>query len=109
MPEPTDVVRRVREAVATSLREGEPTLQVVAANQNTSVRTLQRRLAEEGVTFRSVVDEVRQELAQGMLADGRLTIAEMAYLLGYSEPSAFHRAYKRWTGKTPEEYRRSHR
>jgi AraC-like DNA-binding protein len=66
-----------------------------------SARTLQRRLAGEGLSFDGVLDELRRELALRHLADRRVAIAEVAYLLGFSEPSAFHRAFKRWTGTTP--------
>jgi AraC-like DNA-binding protein len=80
-------------------------LAVVSARLHTSERSLQRRLADEGVTFDALLDELRRELALRYLADPKVAIAEIAYLLGYSEPSAFHRAFKRWTGKTPAEAR----
>jgi len=70
-----------------------------------SERSLQRRLADEGQTFDALLDELRHELALRYLADKTLAIAEVAFLLGYSEPSAFHRAFKRWTGKTPTQAR----
>ena len=62
-----------------------------------SGRTLHRRLGEENTTFRQVVSEVRRELAERHLREGKLTVAEIAFLLGFSEASAFHRAFKRWT------------
>ncbi len=71
-----------------------------------SPRTLQRRLAEEGTTFNSVVDEVRHHSAKLRLADGALTLAEVGYLVGFEEQSSFTRAFKRWTGVSPREYRR---
>jgi len=70
-----------------------------------SERSLQRRLAEESVRFEALTDDVRREMAARYLADRKVAIAEIAYLLGYSEPSAFHRAFKRWTGSTPAEAR----
>jgi len=77
-----------------------------AANRlRMSERSLQRRLAEEAQTFDVLLDELRHELAARYLADKKLAIAEVAFLLGYSEPSAFHRAFKRWTGKTPTQAR----
>jgi len=70
-----------------------------------SERTLQRRLKDEGTTFAVLVDEVRTDLARMYLADDRLAVYEVAFLLGFSEPSAFNRAFKRWLGTSPREYR----
>ena len=70
-----------------------------------SERTLQRRLKDEGVTFAALVDEVRPDLARMYLADPKLAIFEVAFLLGYSEPSAFNRAFRRWTGTSPSDFR----
>ena len=66
---------------------------------------VQRRLADEGFTFDAILDDLRRDLALRYLSDKRIAIAEVAYLLGYSEPSPFHRAFKRWTGSTPNEMR----
>jgi AraC-like DNA-binding protein len=74
-----------------------------------SVRTLQRRLTAEDVTFEDLVDRVRRDLAERHLSESALSIAEIGYLLGYSEPAAFHRAFKRWTGNTPQVFRRDRR
>jgi AraC-like DNA-binding protein len=84
-------------------------LAAVSAKLHMSERSLQRRLADEGVTFDALLDELRRELAVRYLADEKVAIAEIAYLLGYSEPSAFHRAFKRWTGTTPAEARQRQR
>jgi AraC-like DNA-binding protein len=70
-------------------------------------RTLQRRLAAEGVSYRELVDLARREAAERLLADRSLAVSEVGYLLGFSEPSAFHCAFKRWLGVTPLEYRRA--
>lgn len=107
-PAPADRVSdRVRRLLAALLAESEreSTLGAVAAKLRMSERSLQRRLAEESVRFEALVDEVRREMAARYLADRKVAIAEIAYLLGYSEPSAFHRAFKRWTGSTPAEAR----
>jgi AraC-like DNA-binding protein len=72
-----------------------------------AARTLQRRLAVEGVSFKELVDLARRDVSERLLADRSLSVAEVGYLLGFSEPSAFHRAFKRWRGVTPLEYRRS--
>lgn len=99
------VIDRVRRLLATALGEGEVTLGHVAQKLKMSERSLQRRLSDEGVTFDALLDEVRRDLALRYLADPKIAVAEVAYLLGYSEPSPFHRAFKRWTGKTPAEAR----
>lgn len=72
-----------------------------------SERTLNRRLHEEGTTFRDVLDGVRHELALAWLSDARHAVYEVAFLLGYSEPSTFYRSFRRWTGESPKEWRRA--
>jgi AraC-like DNA-binding protein len=105
-PEPAETTaNRVRRLLGAMLGEGEVSLAGAASRLRMSERSLQRRLAAEGVSFDAVLDELRRDLALRYLADARLAIAEVAYLLGYSEPSAFHRAFKRWTGETPAEAR----
>jgi len=84
-------------------------LSAVSASLHMSERSLQRRLADEGVTFDVLLDDLRRELALRYLADEKVAIASIAYLLGYSEPSAFHRAFRRWTGTTPAEARQRRR
>jgi AraC-like DNA-binding protein len=98
---------RVRTLVAGELRGGDPSIGAIAADLHMSDRSLQRKLAAEGASFDAIVDTLRAELATRYLADRRIAIAEVAFLLGYSEPSAFHRAFKRWTGKTPGEHRKA--
>lgn len=80
-------------------------LESVAANFNTSPRSLQRRLKEEGVTFLQIVDEVRSRLARQYLQSPRYSIKDIAGLLGYNEPAAFTRAFRRWTGQPPGAFR----
>jgi AraC-like DNA-binding protein len=70
-----------------------------------SSRTLQRRLSQQGLSYQRVLDRVRRETAEKSIADSALSIGEIAYLVGYSEPAAFHRAFRRWTGTTPQTYR----
>jgi AraC-like DNA-binding protein len=72
-----------------------------------STRTLQRRLQARGIVYAGLVDDVRRRLSDKYLADVNLSLGEIAYLLGYSESSAFNRAYRRWTGRTPSADRRS--
>lgn len=97
---------RVRKLVAESFGAGEPGLAFVSRRLGLSARTLQRKLKEEGSSFQDVLDEVRRDAAERYLRGRDLAICEVAYLLGFSEPSAFHRAFRRWTGVTPAEFRR---
>jgi AraC-like DNA-binding protein len=97
----TDAVRRL---LAGELCNGEPSLEQIARRLHMSPRTLHRRLEEDGTSFRQVLAEVRREMAARHLSERRLAIGEIAFLLGFSEPSAFHRAFKRWTGHAPLAY-----
>jgi AraC-like DNA-binding protein len=83
-----------------------PSLNAIARQLAIAPRTLQRRLADDGVTYQQLVDLVRRETAERLLRDATLGVSEIGYLLGFSEPSAFHRAFKRWHEVTPQEYRR---
>ena len=98
----TDLVRRL---LAGELCNGEPTLEEIVPRLHMSARTLHRRLEEEGTSFRQVLAEVRREIAARHLSERRLAIDEIAFLPGFSEPSAFNRAFKRWTGHAPLGYR----
>jgi len=92
---------RAHAAVAELLRGDAPSMNAVARRLALSSRSLQRALAAEGASFRTVLDDVRKELAVAHLAAPEASIAQVALLLGFSEPRAFHRAFKRWTGATP--------
>jgi AraC-like DNA-binding protein len=95
----------VQRAVTSRLPEG-PSAEAVARELNMSVRTLQRRLGACGTTFHDVSDAVLARLAAGYLADPAVSVSEVAFLLGFSEQSAFNRAFRRWTGKSPGRWRR---
>jgi AraC-like DNA-binding protein len=95
----------VRERIRAGLGEAPPSLAAVAATLRMSTRTLQRRLADDGVSFADLVDEVRRDLALDYVRDPRRPLGEVAFLLGYAELSPFLRAFKRWTGRTPAEVR----
>lgn len=99
----------VREVIGRSLRGDAPGLDEVAAELETSGRTLRRRLSLEGHTFQALLDETRSSLAKQHIEAGQLALPEISFLLGFSEPSAFHRAFRRWTGTTPQAYARSRR
>ena len=96
---------RVNRAIWQSLSDGQPTLTEVATELNMSPRTLQRRLSEEEVSFTDLVDAMRREMAPILLEDRQMAVYEVAYLLGYGEPSTFFRAFRRWHGQSPREYR----
>jgi len=96
---------RVRAQVAQALSGGMPTISEVGAQLGMSGRTLQRRLAERGLTFQGVVDDARRELVERLLARSDYSLMEVAFLTGFSEQSALNRAFKRWSGQTPRSYR----
>lgn len=96
----------VREIIARTVCDGHPVLGVVARRLGQSERTLQRRLGERGLVWKGLVEDVRRELAIRYLQNGKIPLGEVAFLLGYSEQSAFHRAFRRWTGATPLAFRR---
>jgi YesN/AraC family two-component response regulator len=98
----------LRRLLGEELSGGDPTLEHMAARLHMSARTLHRRLEREGTAFRVVVAEVRREIAERHLRERVLPIGEIGFLLGFSETSAFHRAFKRWTGWRPLAYRRAH-
>jgi AraC-like DNA-binding protein len=98
---------RVRAALASRLGRGVPSIDLVAKQLAIAPRTLQRRLAAEDLSYLQVVDIERREAAERLLVDASLAVGEIGYLLGFSEPSAFHRAFKRWHQMTPLEYRGS--
>jgi AraC-like DNA-binding protein len=88
------------------MRAGDLKLARVAKQMAMSARTLQRQLKERGVDFKQLTDATRRRFAVNYLKDRKNTLTEVAFLLGYSELSAFNRAFKRWTGSTPLDYRR---
>jgi AraC-like DNA-binding protein len=102
--DPVDEARRVLQPL---LARGETRIEHVARVLALSPRSLQRRLKERGVTYQQLLDSCRRESAERHLSERRYGIGEVAYLLGFSEPAAFHRAFKRWTGVTPREFRRT--
>jgi AraC-like DNA-binding protein len=96
----------IREAIAAQLSNGELQIERVAKALGMSVRTLQRRLKDQALAYQNLVDLVRHEQALKLLTDEQVSIGEVGYRLGFSEPSAFRRAFKRWTGQGPSEYLR---
>ncbi len=84
-----------------------PSVRTIGREMGLSVRTLSRRLVGEGTSFRDTQDQVRHHLAVALLGDANVSIAEVAFFLGYAEPAPFHRSFKRWTGTTPQPHRRA--
>ncbi len=99
------VTERTRAILLESLPGGETEVDRIARRLGMSARTLQRRLDEEGVTFRQVVQATREQLARHYLGHTVLPYAEIAFLLGFDEASSFFRAFKTWTGTTPHALR----
>lgn len=100
-------VENVRQRIARHLAYGAPTVEVIAAELEVSVRTLQRQLDQSGSTYKALVDEVRSELARKYIDNPELSLLDVAMMLGFAEQSSFQRAFKRWYGDTPGGFRRS--
>ena len=97
---------RVKDRLAPLLQGETPSLETVAEQLGMTHWTLRRRLREEGTGFRELLDETRRELASDYIRETRTSISEIAWLLGFANPAAFHKAWKRWFGTTPAEYRK---
>ncbi len=95
----------VRQRLAASMKGGVVSMGEVARSLGTSPRSLHRRLSDEGTRFNDLLDQVRREFAEQYLARPRLAVTEVAYLVGFNDASAFFKAFRRWTGVTPSEYR----
>ena len=93
--------------IARALSEGVPKMADIARRLGLSARSFHRRLAEQGLSFQTLTEETRREIATSMLQEERYALSEIAFLTGYSEQSAFNRAFKRWMGVTPAIYRKS--
>lgn len=101
-----ELIARLRGYIEKQLPKGVPEIGAVADAFNLSTRTLQRRLKEQNETYKSFVEHTRSRLAKRYLDMGRYNLTEITFLLGFSEQSAFSRAFKRWTGVTPRDYQR---
>lgn len=93
--------------IARALSEGLPNMADIARRLGLSARSFHRRLAEQGMSFHDLAEETRREIAVNMLREDQYALSEVAFLTGYSEQSAFNRAFKRWTGATPAAYRKA--
>ncbi len=102
---PGTTVARVQAKLIDGLPSGNITAERIAESLFVSQRTLQRQLAREGTSFTAVLDQTRRELAERFIRDQSLTLIEITFLLGFSEISSFSRAFKRWTGLAPTEFK----
>jgi AraC-like DNA-binding protein len=100
------LVGRARDAIAQALNEGSPRMGDIARALGLSARSFHRRLSEHGVSFQTLTEETRRDLAIGLLQDEGHSLAEIAFLTGFAEQSSFTRAFKRWVGQTPASYRK---
>ncbi len=103
-PEGSDLKRDVEHLVATLLPSGAATNQRVARELGMSQRTMARRLTDLGTSFGQILDGVRRQLAVRYLEEPNVRASQIAFLLGYSEPSAFNHAFRRWTGVSPSKF-----
>ena len=106
LPARAGLALEVQRALTTRVTGGDARITTLAPQLAMSARTLQRRLAAQGVSYRELVEDARKEAAGRHIGESVLSIAEVAYLVGYSEPAPFHRAFKRWYGMTPRVFRR---
>ena len=101
----SDVVMRAKVALLEHLPSGQVSEEVVAQALNMSLRTMQRKLRDETTSYKELLEETRRDLAQEYVRNPHVAIGEITYLLGFSEPSSFSRAFRRWTGRSPTEFR----
>jgi AraC-like DNA-binding protein len=106
LPEQHGELEQLRREIARALVKGEIGIEHLAKAIGTSVRTLQRRLKDAGVTYADLQNDVRKTMALNLLENETLALAEIAFSLGYSEVSAFNHAFRRWFGESPGDYRR---
>ena len=101
-----DLVGEVRRAIGSTLERGETTLETVAEQLGITARRLRSQLSEADTSFQHILSDYRCKLAKRLLATTNESIERIVYLTGFAEPSTFYRAFKRWTGETPIEYRK---
>ncbi|MBV6641123.1 MAG: helix-turn-helix domain-containing protein [Cyclobacteriaceae bacterium] len=99
---------KIHKLIEESLPSGIPSIIQVADYLGMSARTLKRRLSDKGITFRDYVQQIQQEVATDLIRSSARSMAEIAFQTGFSEQSAFNRAFKRWTGQSPADFRKNH-
>ena len=106
LPANDNVIGTLSKYITAELKNGNPDIEQASKALGMSSRTLRRRLGEQSITYSTLVNKIRYDLSRRYLEDTNLTIKEIGFLLGYSDVSAFNRAYKRWSGMPPTAYRR---
>ena len=104
-----EIISRCKSVICNALPDGLPTLEAVASKLSLTERELRNTLNELDLTYKRLLDQARHYLAVGYLGNPQIELNELAFLLGFSEQSAFQRAFKRWTGTTPGKYRKAGR
>jgi len=99
------VTSRIRELLGQDFREEMPSFEALTGMLNMSPRTLRRRLEKEGTSYQRIKDNARRDVAISLLSRDRMTVSDVAERVGFSDPSAFHRSFKKWTGLSPGAYR----
>ena len=100
------IVQDVQILIRDALPSGIPSITQLGEHMGLSSRTLTRRLSDNGITFRNLIEKTQQEISKDLLKNSTRSVGEIAFQTGFSEQSAFNRAFKRWTGQTPLEYRK---
>jgi AraC-like DNA-binding protein len=108
LPKAQNMTESVRALLMQALPRGVPAQSEVADQLGLGARTLTRRLESEGIKYKELLDELRRQLALDYVATSQMPLSEVAFLLGFSQTAAFHRAFKRWTAQTPLAYRHQH-
>jgi AraC-like DNA-binding protein len=103
--EETDIITRVRQVIIEQLPSGICCRQSVSKTLNLSTSSLQAKLSHENTNFQQLLDDIRKSMSLSYLDQKRVTITEIAFLVGFSDTSSFTRAFRKWTGQSPSEYR----
>lgn len=101
----SSITYRIREILGSDFRQEMPSFEELTGLLNMSARTLRRRLDKEGISYQRIKDNARRDIAISLLSRDRLTVSDVAEQVGFSDPSAFHRSFKKWTGQSPGSYR----
>ena len=104
-PVPSDLVSRIRQTIADLLPSGRAKAKLVASELGMTERTMHRRLVDEATSFTKIIDRLRHDLVEKYMKDQKLSLQQIAFLLGYGDQSAFSVAFKRWTGRAPKDIR----
>ena len=102
---PLSITHRIREILGDDFRREMPSFEELTRLLHMSARTLRRRLEREGTSYQRIKDNARRDVAISLLSRDGFTVSEVAEQTGFSDPSAFHRSFKKWTGQSPGSYR----